>query len=379
MSRGVAASVASRLVRLAALTLAPLLVAACASAPPVRLSDCAMSDAPQVTYSADGRTAHMRLTVLSYNIEGLTWPARSGREGELNEIGGRLAQLRRAGQGPDIVLFQEVFSPAAARAVMEAGYPAQVAGPSAWHRRDLPSGGRTPGHRSWKRGEIGVKMTGGGLAIASRWPIAAHKAEPFSHKSCAGFDCLANKGALFARLTIPGVPEPLDIFDSHMNSRRASRAKLPRTLAAHEAESRELAAFIAQRHEPDVPMLLGGDFNMRHSPARFEVFEQAAHPLTVVQRYCAETQAGCDYQLHRASDTPWLDSEDLQLFRAGRNVDVRPVSVASIFDGRAGPELSDHDGLLVTYELSWAVDAPRADGVCPAAPVGVTIATAAED
>ena len=38
----------------------------------------------------------------------------------------------------------------------------------------------------------------------------------------------------------------------------------------------------------------------------------------------------------------------------GDTVSVRPLRVEAMFDGgESGPELSDHDGFLVTYELSW--------------------------
>src|SRR4051794_29094731 len=51
--------------------------------------------------------ARTTLDVLSFNIEGLGWPARTGRAPKLAEIGRNLAALRGAGQDPDLVLFQE--------------------------------------------------------------------------------------------------------------------------------------------------------------------------------------------------------------------------------------------------------------------------------
>jgi len=341
------------------------LTGACSTLPATRVADCSTVAPPRIEVSADGR-AHMRLDVMTYNIEGLGWPAREGRAAELAEIGRRLAELRREGLAPDVVVFQEMFSRAAVRAVHRAGYPAEVAGPSQFERRDLPSDGRVPGHRKWREGELGFRMASGGLAIVSRYPIAAHAAEPFSHRACAGLDCLSNKGALLAQIVIPGVPDPVQVFDSHMNSRHASRAPLPRSLASHHLEAHELADFIVARGDPGLPTVLAGDFNMRHSQARFAVFEKT-EPLTVVQRYCREDARDCEVDAAWTDDTPWLDTEDLQLFRAGKRVDIRPVRVQPMFDGGAsGPMLSDHYALRVTYDLSWPVDTVDADDACRA-------------
>lgn len=126
--------------RCAALAGAASLLAGCATLPQDRSITCEAAGRP-VFLSADGRTASLRLDVLTYNIEGLGWPARRGRAAELREIGQRLAALRATGAGPDVVLFQEVFSGAAVNAVDAAGYPAQAAGPGRRRHRDLPSAG----------------------------------------------------------------------------------------------------------------------------------------------------------------------------------------------------------------------------------------------
>jgi endonuclease/exonuclease/phosphatase family metal-dependent hydrolase len=210
-------------------------------------------------------------------------------------------------------------------------------------------------------------MASGGLAIVSRYPILAHAADLFGHRACAGLDCLSNKGALLAQIAIPGVPDPVQVFDSHMNSRHASHAALPRSLAAHHLESQELADFMTARGDASLPTVLAGDFNMRHSQARFAVFEKT-EPLTVVQRYCRQ-DAGCEVRAAWTDDTPWLDTEDLQLFRAGQRVDIRPVRVEPMFDGGSGgPMLSDHYALRVTYDLSWAANTQPSLGACPALP-----------
>jgi len=208
-------------------------------------------------------------------------------------------------------------------------------------------------HRSIRRGEIGLKLASGGLAVASRFPITTHAAKPFGSESCAGLDCLSNKGALFARIAIPGLPDPVDVFDTHMNSRAASKAPPSESLPVHHAEARELAAFVETMRDREHPTLLGGDFNMRHSEARFDFLEPLM-PLTLVQRYCHDPAAGCDIRMSFDGDAPWMDTEDLQFFGSGRRVQVRPIRIETLFDGRQdSPRLSDHDGFRVTYELTW--------------------------
>ena len=326
-----------------------LLAAACLVAGAAQAADFRK---PEVRLSADGRTASMRLEVLTFNIEGV--PRRRGREAQLRQIGARLAALRATGRGPDIVLFQEAFSDDAKAAVAAAGYPAVAFGPGRKQRRALPGAAERRGHK-WTKGELGLRLVDSGLAVASAYPIGARAAEPFSRRACAGFDCLSNKGGLFARIAIPGVPEPLDLFDTHMNAQGASRVKLKRHLSAHEAQVIELDRFIDQQRDMGHPVILGGDFNMRGSEARFGFFE-GRQPLDLVHRYCAERRGDCDVRMSFDGDAPWMDTQDLQLFNSGARVSIRPVRIEALFDGRPdSPKLSDHDGFLVVYELSWAV------------------------
>ncbi len=310
---------------------------------------------PRVQLSRDGRTASIRLSILTYNLEGVPW--RGGRKAQLRAIGERLDALRRSGAGPDIVLFQEAFSDDAKAAVARAGYPAVAAGPNRAQRRALPGESDRRGHKLTK-GELGVKVVGAGLIVASVYPISRQAREPFSRRACAGFDCLSNKGGLFARIAIPGVPDSLDIFDTHLNAQGASRVSQRRHLPAHEAQVLELGEFIQQQRNLQNPIILGGDFNMRGSEPRFSFFE-GRQSLDLVHRYCAERRADCDVRVSWDGDAPWMDTQDLQLFSSGARVSIRPVKVDTLFDGRPdSPRLSDHDGFRVTYELSWPVRDP---------------------
>lgn len=333
-----------------------LLLGACGSTPPLRVMACA--DAPAAPVRSDGESRTATLSVLTYNLEGLGWPARKGRARQLAQIGSRLAAMNAAGTAPDVVLFQEMFSPAAKRAVAASGYPAIAPGP---RRLDPPDAvnGRMPGSAKPLKGEVGIRLLGSGIAIASRYPIVAVETDAYGRRACAGLDCLANKGVMLARLHLPGVPGLVDVYNTHMNSRAASGVAEPRNLAAHARQALAASDFIARTQAPENPLILGGDFNMRHSEARWEGFS-AHHPLALVHEVCIDPASGCQVSLSWDGDEPWMDTQDLQFFANGERLTIRPLRVEAMFDGRPdSPRLSDHDGFLVTYELRWpAATAP---------------------
>ncbi len=345
----------ARLLALIASCAGLALLGGCGVAPPVRSAACMPALTP--VSSEDGQTHGLRLSVLTYNIEGLGWPARKNRGPQLREIGKRLDALRRSGRGPDIILFQEVFSSAAKRAADASGYAALAAGP----RRTTRASGDTlpplPGKRMLS--ELGIHLAGSGLVIASRFPIVAQAEQAYGPRACAGRDCLANKGIMLARIALPGLPVPLDVYNTHMNSRGASGAPEARHVAAHERQSLAASRFIDRTHDDAAAVIFGGDFNMRHSEERWENFTRY-QALTLVHATCADPRGGCDVRMSWDGDAPWLDTQDLQFFAGGETangvvpVDIRPVRVEAMFDGSPhSPKLSDHDGFLVTYELMW--------------------------
>ena len=154
-------------------------------------------------------------------------------------------------------MFQEMFSGPAKEAVAATGCPAIVSGPRRSTASQPTRLAPLPGKARLKRGELGVRFMGSGLAIASRYPIIDSDLLAYSKRSCAGFDCLANKGILLARISIPGVPVPVDLYDTHLNARRASRAPAERNLAAHDRQTAEAADFMARTSSARHPVILG--------------------------------------------------------------------------------------------------------------------------
>jgi endonuclease/exonuclease/phosphatase family metal-dependent hydrolase len=334
---------------------------ACTSLPDARVAHGPLpaTRGPAIQVDAAQGRASTTIDVLSFNVEGLAWPARRGRARPLAQIGRILATLNARGIAPDVILVQEMFSPAAVRALSQAGYRYRVWGPTRTQRRTLPSAGRVPGPRRWGKGETGFHLVGSGLAILSRYPIVAATSEPFGGRHCAGFDCLSNKGAQQARIMVPGVPTAIDLFNTHLNSQAESRVPVERHGAAQALQRTDLAGFLAVTGSDRLPAIIGGDFNMAGAPGRLAKLEQALGRYTMVHRFCAAAGSPCEVRLSWDGDAPWIDTEDLQLFRAGAITRVTPVRIEAMFDGTAGqPRLSDHDGLRVTYRLEWSVRRP---------------------
>ncbi len=337
----------------------------CATLPSNRAIDCADAPAPRISYSADGTVATTRIDVLTYNIEGLPFPARRNRAPYLREIGQRLAALRERGEAPDIIVFQEVFSRAASAAVEASGYRSIVSGPGARSRQMANEEGALPGRRRILRGEIRSNFTSSGLVIATDFPIMESHYRPFARGSCAGFDCLSNKGILYAEIAIPGVPGGLDIYTTHMQSQRSSRVPVYRHSEAHARQARELSSFTEDHGNLAYPTIIAGDFNMRGSDARYYEFTRRV-PLDNVHRFCTERPGDCDVRLDWPNANQWRHEQNLHFFLAGQVVNLRPLIAEGMFDGGpSGPVLADHNGFRVVYELSWpARETPST--FCPA-------------
>lgn len=330
--------------------------AACTSLPPARMAHGPLPAMPAPSIRVDHAQGQASTTidVLSFNVEGLAWPARRGRAPSLATIGRILAQLNARGAAPDVILVQEMFSPAAVRALSAAGYRYRVWGSTRRQRRVLTASGRVPGPRRWGKGETGFHLVGSGLAILSRYPIVTATSEPFGSRHCAGFDCLSNKGAQHARIMVPGVPTAIDLFNTHLNSQAESRVPFERHGAAQALQRADLTRFLGMTASDRLPAIIGGDFNMAGTPDRLALLEQALPRYTMVHRFCAAPQTRCDVRLSWDGDEPWTDTEDLQLYRSTEAMSLTPTQVEAMFHGAAGqPQLSDHDGLRVTYRLEW--------------------------
>jgi len=319
---------------------------------PHNLVSCPASAKPGIVVSAAGE-AHLDISVMLYNVEGLPFPARMNREPDLARIADALAVLRAACNAPQIIVVQEAFSATAASIGRRAGYPYIASGPGADAVRQSGAAALPAGFLAGRRfaaGERAPKLINGGLQVLSVFPMAGIRAEPYSATACAGTDCLANKGAMLVQLQIPGLPAPVDLLNTHMNSRKGAGVPFARTDTAHKAQTQELAGFLSRHRTRGNPLLVAADFNMRAAPERFAHFERHM-PHTLVHRACNAAPCAVGFQFETAA--PWLETQDLQAFEDGSTVRIRPLRLTAHFDGKHSPMLSDHIATIVTYRLSW--------------------------
>jgi endonuclease/exonuclease/phosphatase family metal-dependent hydrolase len=302
-----------------------------------------------------GGARSTEISVLTYNVRGLPWPLASGRAKALKAIGTELAAMRRDGRQPDVVLIQEGFRGEIGDLVEASGYRYWARGPSRSQRASgagPENGRRYATVRYPSLGEGWGKFTGAGLHVLSDAPITDVEDTPYRY--CAGLDCLANKGVMLARVALPGAPGAIDIVNTHLNSRRAARVPIARSLQAHNLQTEELMTFINAHRDVDRPLLVGGDFNVRNAPDRYD-YRSAERPYQVVSEFCSRAADPCQGQaLGHPAARPWLRSQDLQAFVSAGPVTVRPIRIEMLFGAsKSGARLSDHDGYLVRYRLSW--------------------------
>jgi len=295
-------------------------------------------------------SADAEITVLTYNVKGLPWPFATGRATALREIGRELARMRLEGRSPDVVLIQEGFRWEIADLVRASGYRYWAQGPRLGAAKLSRVTGEGPRWRSVRyplKGEGWGKFTGSGLHVLSDLPVSRVEGAVYRH--CAGFDCLASKGVMLVRLSLPG-GEEVEVVNTHLNSRGRSGVPAKRTLRAHNGQTDEFLQFLAERHAPDLPLLIGGDFNVRNAPERYD-YEATARPYKVVAEFCGEPGAGCEGHAPPADARPWLALQDLQAFGSDRSVEIRPVRIDTLFGSAGRKALSDHLGYMVSYRI----------------------------
>lgn len=306
--------------------------------------------APKIEYLADGRKA-VRLRVLLWNVEGLPWPIRSGRGPKLARIADWIARRRAAGEGPDILFLHKAFVPAASHVAVAGGFGSIVPGPALDQQRSLPVAVPPRGYaaaRHWWKGEAVGKWLDSGLYIATGLPVLDHRAMPFGAASCGGYDCLANKGGLVLRVAIPGAPEPLILFNTHRNSREPAGVPITRAEAAHVLQTRENDALLAGFVPPGSAMIAAGDFNNYRAGDKSGFF--ASDPAF---RLAGKATGYRARPAPMTDTTAWREAYDLVGYRSSDGLRIEPLAVATLFDGKHGPRLADHDAQYIVFRVSW--------------------------
>lgn len=300
-----------------------------------------------------------QLSVLTYNIHGVPWPVAWGRPADFTRIAATLQSLRTQGRNPHIVLLQEAFTNEAQAIGRAAGYRYIAQGADDDASSDLapsPADLRFAAQDSWLHGEGIGKYVGSGLQILSDYPIVNVRRMVFPAFACAGFDCLANKGALLARIRLPGQADPVDVITTHLNSRRASLVSDARSNRAFSVELTDLSRFIRQNHDPRNALIVAGDFNAGQTPERrAALVDQATHDwaagAVVGNAYDAAQSEGiplsADAQLSRRRARDW----EFFAWGAKMNVALRGITTPFGHDA-SGAMLSDHVGYAAIFGIS---------------------------
>jgi endonuclease/exonuclease/phosphatase family metal-dependent hydrolase len=300
------------------------------------------------------------LSVLTYNVRGLPWPVAWDRPAALREISGRLAMMRQERDHPKVVVLQEAFIDEAKALGDAAGYPYQVLGP--YLRENGVSGserevGAGPAKR-WYRGETQGTPLDSGLIVLSDYPVLSVVRESFPDGNCAGFDCLAAKGVLLVRLELPqgGTAE---VLTTHFNSRGASRAPVEDSQTAYEAQARFLTDFVRRNHDPRLPLVMAGDFNMGPRPMRIatlfgqlQKFPKAAGGIRDALKVRLDSR---DPVLNGSQDAATIRhcARDMQFMLNGDHGRIQAVASHIPFGTEPdGSALSDHIGFTIYYRIT---------------------------
>lgn len=286
----------------------------------------ASQDAPAAPASPSAAAA-WTLRVVTYNIHGIVpWTSNDPKideksKGRYLEIAARLRRQRAAGTAPHVVVIQEAFNHWSAKAAREAGYPYVLEGNGA------------------RFGKIG----GSGLFILSEYPV--YTASNANYSDCTGYDCLANKGVMHARIVVPEVQRSFDVYNTHMNADEPP-AKPEDSMKARMVQIREFAAFVRRTRDPGIPAILAGDFNFFAGNADYALF-QALLSGTNVLAECSSTPCTGD-----APGPILRESVDHQYHLPGSRGGVATAHIERTFtEPHGGEPLSDHWGLEARYRL----------------------------
>lgn len=268
------------------------------------------------------------LRVLSYNVQGLPVPIGGSWE-RMTDIGKILYQMRKAGTAPHVVAIQEAwFENKSEPLLKESKYPYVFRGPG-------PNLG---------------KIVGAGLVILSEFPIS--EAAESTYSDCNFTDCLATKGVVRVRIHIDGLPEPLYLFDTHLQADNDPFVPVSTSQEIRTRQIREEELFRRALSSKQVPTIFVGDFNFHPKDRDYKYFK-ANTPFQSAHEYCIDTgSCSGDSRLEIADD--YAKSYDHSFFLSTSRVNIRPVHLARTFKEQPhGEPLSDHLALETRYHISW--------------------------
>ena len=275
-------------------------------------------------------------------------------------------RLRSQGAQPHVVVLQEAFTADSREIGAKSGYRYVIDGPDQYQtglQARSPADISFSTASSFATGETAGKWVSSGLQVLSDYPVLSVRRTAFPAFACAGYDCLANKGALMVTLKVPGQSVPVTVVTTHMNSKKSSGAPEARSRFAYQLQAEALERFVRDNRDIRSPIVFAGDFNASN--------EQRRRILTGDMG--ATSQAGVSTGLKSALQTVTAKVErwpeqlrdevatvsgrgrDWQFFGSGTEEAIVPHRIGIPF-GREpdGSMLSDHMALLISYRLKSA-------------------------
>jgi len=268
--------------------------------------------------------AQASLRVASYNIWGLP--------GLLLQKPRRMKVLESVlpAEQADILILNEAFAAKTKPVAMLKDYPFRAFGP----------------------GKSGLNI-GSGVVVLSKFPIL--ETDTVKFEGCAGTDCFANKGAVRARVELPGVGA-VDIVGTHLNADGKDSLR--------SSQLAQIDAMLA-RATSGVPVLFGGDLNFHSESVPYDELVSLAGYRDLHADYRALNPGldavrwfGFTYDPVRNSnlllDRPFRrpDRLDYIMARDGACTVIRVKETALLLDREvAGLHLSDHFGVRADVVL----------------------------
>jgi endonuclease/exonuclease/phosphatase family metal-dependent hydrolase len=282
--------------------------------------------APGAGGAAAKGSGSVELKVLTYNVEGLPLLTDFDR---FKWIGRVLAERRRLGDEPDVVLLQEAWVKKARRIRDRAGYAYAIRGVT---------------------GQKGIFYNSSGLEILSDYPIVARYGRTFN--SCSFPECFVSKSILGVTLQIPGVPYPVQVFTTHLQAHTIHDAIRMRQL-------RDIDTFFHRIGFGRDVAIFAGDFNFKPKHQSYHQFLED-FPVEDAGYFCLQDPRDCTIVVgtHGRTDLTdvWKTTDDRHFFYQpeGSALRIEPVRLIRNFTQKVdGERLSDHWGYEVHYRLSW--------------------------
>lgn len=274
------------------------------------------------------------LHVISYNIKGLpSFALGSDYQDSRYPLIGKLLGVSKAATRPRIVLLQEAFDAQTSELLKAANYPHVAEG---------------PGPNSF----LGVSA---GLYILSQFPIVERSSAAFGKENCLSWDCFANKGVQLARIAVPGMPQTLEVYNTHLQAGREDSA-------ARQAQVKVLLEFFKKNHRAGAPVIFGGDFNFRPGLKQVSYLDFiSSMGFFHAGEYCLKQ--GCAKVGDEGWHGVWERAVDHQFYSKEGPVVLQPTLLERRYRSPVeNLRLSDHPTHEVHYELRWPdpVRAPAA-------------------